>query len=238
MSTSSKWRLVVEAKLLGWSFRPRAWADCLEDIPRGLVQHRQRGGPGKLWVQQRNKRLFLQEGANAVLWFHANRTRDHAQVDLQEGGVSCALWPQRQRGRRDARGRRQGATQRWQLHRSKLWVAAGHYTSFWEPEQLGSAKGPTTWDQLPWWSTCPAPSDYGDQSIALTLQRPLLNPFLSWAQLEQVSPSKQLHLPLIPEWWPNMGDLKVKAQNQSRIPAATWAKEARGNVPEVIVVAV
>lgn len=46
MSTSSKWRLVVEARFLGWSFRQRAWADCLEDILRGLVQHRQR------WVRK------------------------------------------------------------------------------------------------------------------------------------------------------------------------------------------
>ena len=55
MSTSSKWGFVVEAKLLGWSFRQRAWADCLEDTPRGLLQHRQRWARKTLGPPEKQK---------------------------------------------------------------------------------------------------------------------------------------------------------------------------------------
>ena len=59
------------------------------------------------------------------------------------------------RGRRDARGRRQRATMILVPEIATTQIQAvrgcGSLPTFsWEPEELGSAKGPTTWDQLPW----------------------------------------------------------------------------------------
>lgn len=67
-----------------------------------------------------------------------------------ESAVACGP-----RGRRDARGRRQRATMILVPEIATTQIQAvsgcGSLPTFsWEPEELGSAKGPTTWDQLPW----------------------------------------------------------------------------------------
>jgi len=227
MSASSKWGLVVE---LGWSSDRGPELTALKILQGGWCITG-RGGPVKLWVHQRNKRLFPQEGSNAALWFHAKRTRDHAQVDVKEGRVSCGLWPQRQAWckRQKAEGYYDlGPRDRDYTDPSCEWlrVPAHIFLGAWGAWlcQGSHNLGPTSLvKHMPhslklWW-----PKHCPHTPVASVELLPLLSP------TEQVIPSRRLHSPLKSGRWPNTGDLKAKAGPKSKQNTSSYmSKGSKG----------
>ena len=210
-------------RLQWWGLRERAGADCHEDTLRGLEQH-SKGRPGKLWVWQRNKGSFLQEGSNAVLWFDVLTDKGPCPSRCQRGTSQLqSKAPEAEKEVREGRGPLWSQSQRLQLPPNCEWMWVTRHIflgaqAAWlcqgphnlRPTPLGKC---TTHPRLWWHPMWPSCTKHSPHTLVVSAE-PLPHP----AQLSNWAQISGCFCPVMVRQWTDVGDrLKIKGRPKPKV---------------------